>query len=196
MLGAVHGVTPLELLFDLVFVLAFTQVTRVLLDDPTWGGLGQGLLILAALWWAWAAYAWLTNTVDPDEGVVLAAMLVAMAAMFVTALAVPSAFGDHGVLFGVAFLVVNVMHRTLFTLAARGDPDLLGAILRTSPATFIGCALILAAGFVDGGSKYVPLGGRARRRLPRAAVHRPDRLARGTVPLHRAARADHDHRDR
>ena len=155
MLGAVHGVTPLELLFDLVFVLAFTQVTRVLLDDPTWGGLGQGLLILAALWWAWAAYAWLTNTVDPDEGVVLAAMLVAMAAMFVTALAVPSAFGDHGVLFGVAFLVVNVMHRALFTLAARGDPDLLGAILRTSPATFIGCALILAAGFVDGGPKYV-----------------------------------------
>ncbi len=127
----------------------------MLLDDPTWGGLGQGLLILAALWWAWAAYAWLTNTVDPDEGVVLAAMLVAMAAMFVTALAVPSAFGDHGVLFGVAFLVVNVMHRTLFTLAARGDPDLLGAILRTSPATFIGCALILAAGFVDGGLKYV-----------------------------------------
>ncbi len=155
MLGAVHGVTPLELLFDLVFVLAFTQVTRVLLDDPTWNGLGQGLLILAALWWAWAAYAWLTNTVDPDEGVVLAAMLVAMAAMFVTALAVPSAFGDHGVLFGVAFLVVNVMHRALFTLAARGDPDLLGAILRTSPATFIGCALILAAGFVDVGPKYV-----------------------------------------
>ena len=87
----------------------------------------------------------------PDEGVVLAAMLVAMAAMFVTALAVPTAFGDHGVLFGVAFLVVNVMHRALFALAARGDPDLLGAILRTSPATFIGCALILVAGFVDGG---------------------------------------------
>jgi low temperature requirement protein LtrA len=43
----------------------------------------------AALWWAWAGYAWLTNTVDPDEGVVWGAMLVAMAAMFVAALAVP-----------------------------------------------------------------------------------------------------------
>jgi hypothetical protein len=37
-------------------------------SHPTWGALGQGLLILAALWWAWAAYAWLTNTVDPGEG--------------------------------------------------------------------------------------------------------------------------------
>jgi low temperature requirement protein LtrA len=55
-------VTPLELFFDLVFVFGFTQVTTVLSDDPTWGGLGHGLLILAALWWAWAAYAWLTNT--------------------------------------------------------------------------------------------------------------------------------------
>ena len=58
-------VTPLELFFDLVFVFGFTQVTTVLSDDPTWSGLGHGLLILAALWWAWAAYAWLTNTVDP-----------------------------------------------------------------------------------------------------------------------------------
>ena len=60
-----HRVTPLELFFDLVFVFAFTQVTTVLSDDPTWKGLGRALLILATLWWAWAAYAWLTNTVDP-----------------------------------------------------------------------------------------------------------------------------------
>jgi low temperature requirement protein LtrA len=86
-------VTPLELFFDLVFVFGFTQVTTVLSDDPTWGGLGHGLLILAALWWAWAAYAWLTNTVDPGVGAVWGAMLVAMAAMFVAALAVPDAFG-------------------------------------------------------------------------------------------------------
>jgi low temperature requirement protein LtrA len=83
-----HRVTPLELLFDLVFVFAFTQVTTVLSDDATWGGLGRGLLILSALWWAWAGYAWLTNTIDPDEGAVRGAMLVAMTAMFVAALAV------------------------------------------------------------------------------------------------------------
>jgi len=144
-------VTPLELFFDLVFVFAFTQVTTVLSDDPTWGGLGHGLLILAALWWAWAAYAWLTNTVDPGEGAVWGALLVAMAAMFVAALAVPAAFGRHGVVFGVAFLIVNVMHLTLYTLAARSDRDLLAAILRIAPAALAGAVLIIAAGFVHGG---------------------------------------------
>ncbi len=109
-------VTPLELFFDLVFVFALTQVTTVLSDNPTWSGLGHGLLILGVLWWSWAAYAWLTNTVDPGVGAVWGAMLVAMAAMFVAALAVPDAFGAHGVLFGVAFLIVTVMHLTLYAL--------------------------------------------------------------------------------
>jgi low temperature requirement protein LtrA len=145
-----HRVTPLELFCDLVFVFAFTQVTTVLSDDPTWSGLGHGLLILAALWWAWAAYAWLTNTVDPGEGAVWGAMLVAMAAMFVAALAVPEAFGRHGVVFGVAFLIVNVMHLTLYALTARSDRDLLAAILRTAPSALTGAALIIAAGFVQG----------------------------------------------
>jgi low temperature requirement protein LtrA len=143
-------VTPLELFFDLVFVFAFTQVTTVLSDDPTWSGLGHGLLILAALWWAWAAYAWLTNTVDPDEGAVWGAMLVSMAAMFIAALAVPEVFGRHGVVFGVAFLIVNVMHLMLYALGARGDRDLLAAILRIAPAALAGAALIIAAGFVHG----------------------------------------------
>ena len=143
-------VTPLELFFDLVFVFGFTQVTTVLSDDPTWGGLGHGLLILAALWWAWAAYAWLTNTIDPDEGAVWGAMLVALAAMFVAALAVPEAFGRHGVVFGVAFLIVNVMHLTLYALGARGDRDLLAAILRIAPASLVGATLIVVAGFVHG----------------------------------------------
>jgi low temperature requirement protein LtrA len=146
-------VTPLELFFDLVFVFGFTQVTTVLSDDPTWGGLGHGLLILAALWWAWAAYAWLTNTVDPGEGAVWGAILVAMAAMFVAALAVPYAFGRHGVVFGVAFLIVNVMYLTLYVLGARGDRDLLAAILRSAPSALAGAALIIAAGFVQGGLK-------------------------------------------
>jgi low temperature requirement protein LtrA len=60
-----HRVTPFELFFDLVFVFAFTQVATLLAGDPTFAGIGRGVLVLAALWWAWAAYAGLTNTVDP-----------------------------------------------------------------------------------------------------------------------------------
>jgi len=143
-------VTPLELFFDLVFVFGFTQVTTVQSVNPTWSGLGHGMLILGVLWWAWAAYAWLTNTIDPGVDSAWGAMLVAMAAMFIAALAVPDAFGSHGVLFGVAFLIVSVMHLTLYALAARGDPDLFAAILRIAPSALAGAALIIVAGFLDG----------------------------------------------
>jgi low temperature requirement protein LtrA len=150
-----HAVTPLELFFDLVFVFGFTQVTTVLSNNPTWSGLGHGLLILATLWWAWAAYTWLTNMADPDVGGMWGAMLVAMGAMFVAALAVPNAFGSHGVLFGVAFVIVNLMQVTLNALTARGNRDLLAAILRYAPSALSGAALILAAGFVPGGLKPI-----------------------------------------
>jgi low temperature requirement protein LtrA len=150
-----HRITPLELFFDLVFVFAFTQTTAVISEDTTWAGLGRGMLILAAVWWAWASYAWLTNTVDAGRDEVLAAVLVAMAAMFVAALAVPEAFAGHGVLFGVAFLIVAVMHLALYALSARSEPELFVAILRIVPWSLLGASLILAAGFVDDPAKSV-----------------------------------------
>ncbi len=147
----VHRVTPVELFFDLVFVFGFTQVTTLMTDDPTWSGLGEGLMVLAALWSVWAAYAWLTNVVDPEEGAARGAMLVAIGAAFIAALAVPDVFGEHGVLFGVAFLIVRVMHVVLYALASRGDSDLLGAVLRITPTTVAAAGLIIAAGFSDDG---------------------------------------------
>jgi low temperature requirement protein LtrA len=148
-------VTPAELFFDLVFVFAFTQVTTLLVDDPTWGGFGRGLLVVVVLWWAWASYAWLTNTVDADEGIVLAVMLVATAALFVAALAVPEAFGSHRLVFALAFLVVQVMFVGLFAVAGRSEPDLLAPVLRMARTTIVGGALIAAAAFVDSGLRPV-----------------------------------------
>jgi low temperature requirement protein LtrA len=146
-------VTFLELFFDLVFVFAFTQVTELLSDEPTWSGLGRGLLVLAALWWAWSAYAWLTNTTNPEEGAVRLAMFASMAAMLVAALAVPDAFGDDALAFGVAYFVVRVLHLVLYAVAAKGDPDLMGAVTRLVPSATIGPALILAAAAFDGGAQ-------------------------------------------
>jgi low temperature requirement protein LtrA len=150
-----HRVTARELFFDLVFVFAFTQVATLLSDDPTFTGIGRGVLVLGALWWAWTAYAWLTNTVDPEEGLVGAALLAALIAMFIAALVVPGVFVDDGVLFGAAFLVVCAMHLTLYALAGRGNRDLLAAVFRLAPWTLLGATLILAAGFVDGARTWL-----------------------------------------
>jgi low temperature requirement protein LtrA len=143
-------VTPLELFFDLVFVFGLTQVTGMLSADPTWAGLARGLLILGALWWAWVAYAWLTNTLDPEEESVRLAMLAGMAAMLLVALSVPLAFGQDAALFGVAYLLVRVLHLVLYAIAGKGDPDLMGAVVRFAPTAVAGPSLIIAAAFFDG----------------------------------------------
>jgi low temperature requirement protein LtrA len=147
-----HPVTPLELFFDLVFVFAITQVTGFMSDDPTWAGVGRGLLILAALWWTWGAYAWLTNEIDPDEGSSRVAVLGAMAALFVAALAVPGAFSDDGVLFGVAYFAVRAMHIVLFA-EATPHVDVRQAAFRLARTAIPAPALLVVAGFLDGGAQ-------------------------------------------
>jgi low temperature requirement protein LtrA len=142
-------VLPLELFFDLVLVFAITQVTGLISADPTARGLVRGLLVMGALWWAWAAYAWLTNTVNPEEGAVRLAMLGAMGAMLVASLAVPGAFENDGVLFGLAYLAVRALHLILYALAGKGDRALLGAVLRMTPSSLLSSVLIIAAGFLD-----------------------------------------------
>jgi low temperature requirement protein LtrA len=148
--GDEHQVTPLELFFDLTFVFAITQVTILLADDPTWGGAFRGMLVLAALWWAWSVYAWLTSAMDVDEGGVRLAMLASMGAMFGVALAVPGAFGDDGVLFGVAYLLVRMLHLVLSAIVVRDDPDRRGALLRFAPTAIIGASLLVFAGVLEG----------------------------------------------
>jgi len=145
-----HQVTPLELFFDLVFVFAMTQVTSMLADDPTWGGVLRGMLVLAALWWAWTAYAWLTSATDVDEGGVRLTMLASIGAMLVVALAVPGAFGDDAVLFGAAYLLVRLLHLVLSLIVARDDPDRRGALLRFAPTAMFGAVLLVLAGFLEG----------------------------------------------
>jgi low temperature requirement protein LtrA len=150
--GHEQKVTPLELFFDLVFVFAITQVTTLLSEHPTWTGLLEGVLVLGALWWAWVAYAWLTNTINPDEGAVRIAMFAAMAAMLVASLAVPTAFGSGALAFALAFFVVRALHIVLYA-AASHDVDIQGATKRLAPTVFVACGLILAAAAFDGSAQ-------------------------------------------
>jgi low temperature requirement protein LtrA len=143
-------VTPLELFFDLVFVLAITQCTALMAATPTWEGLAQGLLVLGVLWWSWTGYAWLTSVVDPEEGAVRLVMFGAMAAFLVAALCVPEAFGSEALLFAAAYGAVRVMHILLFLLASRDDPALRRATLGLAVSTAVGVGILLLAAAADG----------------------------------------------
>jgi low temperature requirement protein LtrA len=141
-------VTPLELFFDLVFVLALTQCTTLIARTPTWVGMLKGLFVLGMLWWSWGGYAWLTSVVDPEEGAVRLAMFAAMAAFLVAALCVPGAFGSEALLFACAYAAVRAAHIALFMIASRGDQGLRQSVIGLSASTALGVGLLLAAAFI------------------------------------------------
>jgi low temperature requirement protein LtrA len=144
--------TPLELFFDLVFVFAFTQVTGLLSENPTWEGLGQGMLVLAVVWWAWGGFAWMTNALHRDDGIARLGLFSAMGAMLIAALAVPQAFGDDAVIFALAYFAVRAIHIAVYAYGAEED-DVSGAILNLAPGLLVAPALLVVAGLLDGGAQ-------------------------------------------
>jgi low temperature requirement protein LtrA len=143
-------VTPLELFFDLVFVLAITQCTALMAHHPTWSGIAQGLLVLGMLWWAWTGYSWLTSVIDPEEGAVRLVIFGAMAALLLVSLCVPEAFGGLALAFALIFGVVRVAHIGLFMLASPDDDGLRHSVLGLAVSTVIAVTLLAIASLFDG----------------------------------------------
>jgi low temperature requirement protein LtrA len=142
-------VAPLELFFDLVFVFALTQVTALMSEKPTWSGLGEGMLVLSALWWAWAAYAWLTNYVAAEEDRERLLILAVMGAFLIAALAVPQAFGDDALVFAIAYAAARWLHIFIFA-EANDDVDAGEAIRRLARTALPAPLILIGAAFLDG----------------------------------------------
>ncbi len=145
-----ESVKPLELFFDLVFVLGFTQCTALMVADPDWDGLGRGLLVLAVLWWAWVGYAWLTSVIDPEEGAVRLVIFGAMAGLLVVSLCVPHAFDDRALTFAIAYGIVRTAHVALYLIASQDDPGLRRSVVGIAVSTVVAVGLLVGAAYVDG----------------------------------------------
>jgi low temperature requirement protein LtrA len=146
-------VKPLELFFDLVFVLALTQCTALMAEIPTWEGLAKGLLVLGVLWWAWVGYAWLTSVIDPDEGAVRLVMFAVMAAFLVCALCVPRVFDDAALTFAIAYAFVRFGQIALFEIASRDQPELRKSVNGLAASTAVGVGLLAVASALDGAAQ-------------------------------------------
>src|SRR3954467_3276897 len=143
-------VTPLELFFDLVFVFAITQVSGFVSDDATWTHLLEGLAIMAVLWWAWGSYAWLGNRAGWGGGAIRVVLLSAMGAMVIVSLAVPGAFADDGLIFGIAYFAVRLLHLGAYAILAHEDESLRGVVGRLATSAVPGALLLVLAGALDG----------------------------------------------
>jgi low temperature requirement protein LtrA len=151
--NAAPRVSSLELFFDLVFVFTITQLTNVLVHEPSWKGLLQVSLMLGVIFWMYDGYAWLTNSVVLDRLTRRLTLLGGMAGFFVVALAIPRAFSGSGAAFGIAYLAVVLIHMGMFVRSSQ--LTVVRAIVGLVPFNLSTAFLVLAGGIVGGDAQYV-----------------------------------------
>jgi low temperature requirement protein LtrA len=144
-------VSTLEIFFDLVFAFTLTQLTSVLASRVSWLAVGQVLLVFVLLWWMYGAYAWLTNARPPVHPTERLLLLVGMAGFLVVGLAIPRGFSNYGVVLGLGYLTVVLVHAVLYYRVNAN-------ILRVAPFNIASALLITVAGLLHGpsGAASVP----------------------------------------
>jgi low temperature requirement protein LtrA len=145
--------SPIELLWDLVFVFAVTQVTTLLTRHLNWAGLGRAMLILALIWWAWSAFVWAANAQESDSTSLRLALLVSTAFIFISGLAVPEALASAGLLFAISYSIVRFIHLALYADASRRGNASWSAIAGFAVTVAIGMALLVVGATVDDGAR-------------------------------------------
>jgi low temperature requirement protein LtrA len=100
--------TTVELFFDLVYVLAVTQLSHLILDDLSVGGVARALFLLLVVWWAWICTTWMVNWFDPASPAVRTVLTGVMLASLLMAAALPEALGEHGLLFAGSYVALQV----------------------------------------------------------------------------------------
>jgi len=140
------GASSIELFFDLVFVFVITQVTHLVEDAHGAMDFLRALLVLVPIWWMYAGYVWLTNTVRVTWQMRLV-LIAAMAGFLVMAMAIPHVFGAGALAFGLSYLFVVVLHHGAFALRAEGAAA--KAIWGIAPFNLGASALLIGAAFVD-----------------------------------------------
>src|ERR1700710_1556229 len=110
-------VTYAELLFDLVFVFAVTQISHTLLGRFTPLGLVQTTLLFLGVWWVWVYTSWITNWLNPEKTPVRVLLFALMLGGLVLSTSIPQAFESRGLWFALAYSLMQV-GRTAFLLAS------------------------------------------------------------------------------
>ena len=136
-------VSTLEIFFDLVFAFSLTQLTAVLASSLTWLAVAQVLLVFGLLWWMYEGYAWLTNSRPPAASAERLLLLVGMAGFLVIGIAIPRGFGQYGVVLGLGYLLVVLVHSGLYYRVNAN-------IVRVAPFNIASALLVTGAGLLHG----------------------------------------------
>src|SRR5881397_3662428 len=121
--GATQPITTVELFFDLVYVFAVTQLSHLILNDLSITGVAHAAFLLVVVWWAWIYTTWMANWFDPASPAVRAVLTGVMLVSLLMAAALPDALGEHGGLFAVSYVTLQVgRNLAAASLLPRGHP--------------------------------------------------------------------------
>jgi low temperature requirement protein LtrA len=147
--------TWLELFFDLVYVFAVTQLSHAILTDHSPRGLLRGGFLLLVVWWAWIYTTWMANWFDPDAVAVRLVLIGVMLASLLMAVAVPRAFVGDGLLFAVAYVVLQVGRNAFNVIVTERDSPYHQSFQRFLAWSLLSAPLWLAGGIVEGDARVV-----------------------------------------
>ncbi|HHB1425131.1 TPA: low temperature requirement protein A [Serratia odorifera] len=143
-----------ELLFDLIYVFAVTQLSHYLLHHLTLTGALQTLLLWFAIWLAWQYTAWVTNWFNPDTRQIRLLLFTIMLLGLFVASALPQAFGERGLIFASCYITLQV-GRTLAVLALLKQHALRKNFQRILGWLIISALFWLAGGFSEGNTRLL-----------------------------------------
>ena len=120
--------TPLELFFDLTFVVAVAQAAAGLHHGLVGGHPGDALvafpLVFFGIWWAWMNFTWFASAYDTDDAAYRLAVLVLMAGVLIMAAGIPRVFdGRHFGVIVAGYVVMRMAMVGLWLRAAASHPE-------------------------------------------------------------------------
>jgi low temperature requirement protein LtrA len=144
---------PVELFFDLGYVLAFSQLVGHLVHHPDWAGVGKAALLFWLLWLPWQQFTWSANAVSGNGRMVRLLFLVGTATSIPMAASVSTAFDDGGPVFAVSLAIIQVLALGTLALVADEGAAIRRAILRWSSFTGVAIAVLVVGAFLEDGAR-------------------------------------------
>ncbi|MFG2053311.1 low temperature requirement protein A [Micromonospora sp. NPDC048930] len=137
--------TYVELFFDVILVFALTRLSHTLFTHLTWLGALHTVILLAAFWWVWVFTAWTTNRLNPAQPAIQLVIIPIMLGTLIMAGAVPTAFGEGGMIFAATYVAIQVGRALFVTGAMRGREVAIGSLQQLIWSCFSGCVWIAGA---------------------------------------------------
>ncbi|MGH9137884.1 MAG: low temperature requirement protein A [Acidimicrobiales bacterium] len=146
---------PVELFFDLAYVLAFSQLVGLLVDDHTWAGVGRMALLFGLLWLPWQQLTWAANAVSGNGRAVRLIFLAATAASVPMAASTSTALDEGGPVFAATLAVIMALGFLTQTLGVERGTVLSRSVVRWQTPNVAALAVLVAGAVVDGGGRTV-----------------------------------------